>query len=311
VALAACGGSNAVPCTTGQSIACTGIAGCSGYQVCKTDGTYDACNCGNGSDAGSDVDLLADTGKDVAQTDATNDAQESGNDSGTWTSPASFSGLSLWLETSVGVVQDAQKPGYVRRWLDQSSNANNADVENYTLCEPTIDPSVLNGHDAILMASSSCDFRVPTATSLEFGAADFLIGCVVKVPSYSTNELTLTLWSKTNNGDPGLVIYQDTSNNLTMNIVGTKVVVANPDTSKFHVVIAQGAALKLFVDGLSGSGVTNTTDISAATWGINMLTGANNGVAGYEVAEIVAVKGTVSSADVTNLQNYWKQKFKL
>ena len=32
-----------------------------------------------------------------------------------------------------------------------------------------------------------------------------------------------------------------------------------------------------------------------------------NGGSEYEIAEIVAVKGTVSSADVTNLQNYWKR----
>lgn len=313
VMVAACGGSNAIPCTTGQSTACAGVGGCSGFQVCKADGTYDVCNCGNGSDAGSDVNLLADSMTDSSNdvtADVVNDvAQESAAESGSWTSPASFSGLALWLESGVGLVQDAQKPGYVRRWLDQSGKSNDADVAQYQVCEPTIDPSALNGHDAYVMAYSSCNFVIQDAASLQFGTGDFLIGEVVKVPSYGTNDLRI--WWKLDNSYSGLTIYQDVSTNLTANIDGSKVVVANPDTSKFHIVIVQGATLKLYVDGLSATGLTNTTDLSAVGSQVILLTGANNGVSNFEVAEVVAVKGTVSSGDVTNLQNYWKQKFKL
>ncbi|HZU82094.1 MAG TPA: hypothetical protein VE987_04215, partial [Polyangiaceae bacterium] len=56
VLLSRCGGSSssspASACTPGQSIRCAGPSGCTGYQVCKQDGTgFAPCACG-GSGSG-------------------------------------------------------------------------------------------------------------------------------------------------------------------------------------------------------------------------------------------------------------------
>jgi hypothetical protein len=255
---------------------------------------------GTGTDSSSSSDSGADASGDSPAETATGDGAP-------W-SPSNFTGLALWLNDTIGVVQDTGKPGYVRRWLDQSGNSNTADVPGYQSCEPSIDPAVLNGYDAIIMDNSSCNFVITDATSLQFGTGDFLVGAVVKVPSYATNELYI--WDKSPYYT-GLFLYQDTSNNFVVSINTDKATIADPDTTKFHIVIVQGAALSLFVDTLTAAGSTNTMDISFAGTNVSLMSGANNGVGGFELAEMVAVKGTVSAADLANLQGYFTQKFKL
>lgn len=50
---AACGGGSGQPkCVSGDSKSCTGPAACAGYQVCRSDGTYDPCICSGGGGAG-------------------------------------------------------------------------------------------------------------------------------------------------------------------------------------------------------------------------------------------------------------------
>jgi hypothetical protein len=51
ILLGACGGgtSGTGKCIPGDSKSCTGPGACSGYQVCRADGTYDPCNCGSGA----------------------------------------------------------------------------------------------------------------------------------------------------------------------------------------------------------------------------------------------------------------------
>jgi hypothetical protein len=44
-AIAGCNAVQTSQCVPGQSIACTAKSGCDGSQVCKADGTYDACSC--------------------------------------------------------------------------------------------------------------------------------------------------------------------------------------------------------------------------------------------------------------------------
>src|SRR5258708_3346790 len=55
-----CGGSESAvlkACTPGASSACTGPAGCSGFQICRDDGSgLEPCNCGGGGGGGGSVD---------------------------------------------------------------------------------------------------------------------------------------------------------------------------------------------------------------------------------------------------------------
>ena len=312
------GGSTGQPCVSGQSIACFGTGGCSGYQVCNGLGSYDPCDCaGADGSAGADAaeEPSADTGlddgaPDEGTTDALADAApadaapEASIDAGNWT-PTNLTGLVLWLDDTVGIVQDPQKTGYVRRWLDQSGKGNNADVTNYQTYEPSIDPAVLNGHDAVAYQSTFGCLLPPSSTDFQFGTGDFMIAAVVKLatPNQTPGHF---LW---NGSSTGANVYQDESNNITLLAAGNEVVVHNNDISKFHIVVATGAALGLRVDAQSATGVTNTTNLTAMTGCIMAVTSSLSGT--NEIAEAIVVKGTVPSGDVTNLQQYWKTKFNL
>ena len=86
LAFAACGDPQqttvVASCIAGQSIACDGVGACPGVQVCKSDGTFDACVCPDASvptDSGppdsGPPDVGVDTGKE-ASVDATPDVVE-------------------------------------------------------------------------------------------------------------------------------------------------------------------------------------------------------------------------------------------
>lgn len=311
-----CGGSsNEQTCVAGESIACFGAGGCPGYQVCNGLGSYDPCDCAStdgsvGADANEESsppnEAGADTNVDDAEADGPGDAlaDVTSADAGNW-APTSLTGLVLWLDDTVGIVQDPQKPGSVRRWLDQSGKGNNADVTNYQTYEPAIDPAVLNGHDAVAYQSSFGCLLPPSSTDFQFGTGDFLIAAVVKLatPNQAPGHY---LW---NASSTGANVYQDESNNITLLAGGNEVVVHNNDISKFHIVVATGAALGLRVDTQSATGVTNTTDLTAMTGCIMSTTSSLTGT--NEIAEVIVVKGTVSSGDVANLESYWKTKFNL
>ncbi len=78
-------------------------------------------------------------------------------------------------------------------------------------------------------------------------------------------------------------------------------------TQKWQIVTARGnALLEMSGGGNSSTGAAYTGDVSAI--------GSFVGIAGEsdtEVAELIAVKGTLSDGDLANIQAYYKQKYKL
>src|SRR5713101_5778254 len=57
-------GSHLATCVPGESIACAGAGGCTGFQTCNSGGTFGTCVC-NGPDGGVDAG-----GEDAGGTDA-------------------------------------------------------------------------------------------------------------------------------------------------------------------------------------------------------------------------------------------------
>ena len=262
-----------------------------------SNGNYDTCLC---SSPNTDGDTpLPDSG-DLPDS-STGDEPAVDSSIGPFT-PAKLAGLGLWLDDTVGVVLD--KGNNVRRWLDQSGLGNNAENPNYQNAEFTVDPSVINGHDALVPPGAGIFWDIADGPSLQFGTGDFLVGLVIKTPGGTAPKM----WSKTP-GSPLLEIGQDNSTNYYVSVSGvTQAVLPNPAETKFHIVIATGAAMQLRVDGKVALGPKNMVDISGPASDTRLFIG---GSVQTEVAEVVAVKGTVSSADVSKLETYWKTKFKL
>ncbi len=279
-ACACVGDASALACVPGQSIACGGPGGCTSFQVCTSDGSgYGPCDC---PDAGEDA-------------------------SAAWT-PAQLPGLALWFDDTYGVVMDPTHPGSVLHWLDKSGNGNIATTNgSYSPngADPPwdgfpIDPEVLNGLDAVECVGGG-SISVASAPNLDWGTGDFAIVMVMRTAQSSMFEL----WTGN-----GVSVYANWTGGAT--VPGTfvletpiaPVTVAPPSTSKFQVLIARGQSLDLSVAGVEATGGFNTTALAPGN--ILFCNGAS-----AEYAEIIAVQGNLSGANVANLSAYFHAKFDL
>jgi len=321
----ACGSSSnpaVSTCVPGQSIMCAGAGGCSGSQVCTPGGTYGVCACAgtdggagdaSGSDAGSvtrpDVGGIDSPAGIDSPTDAATDLP-----AGAW-SPKSIPGLALWLDDDVGVVADPQNAGWLRHWVDQSGQGNDASpgCTSYGVgCNALlIDPGVIRGHGAI-----QCNFQqaltIADAPTLQFGSGDYAIAMVVRLQADSTPS-AINLWSKPARSGPSL--------GLTIPPPGTTLMLSDSGQSiggdisafvnKFEVVIARGKSLAMSVGASMYTGPQAAGDVSAAGASVTLCQQPGNNSNWVEYAEVIAVKGTLASGDLAQLKAYFAAKFGL
>jgi len=279
-------GSSSSTCVPGQSVACAGGGGCSGAQTCRADGTYAPCDCGGGGDGG---------GLDGALPDgAVGPDGGAGDDGGTFSVKA-LPGLVLWLDTSAGVVQDPVKPGTVKRWLDQSGNGNDAVVQCVNACSVSIDPQALNGHD-VLVNDNWGYFTIADSPTTRWGTSDWAILMVIK-PSGGTNA---AIWDR-------VIRITETDNDFRLSVLPDSLTVTWPTLTKFNILAARGTQLELRAGGSTATGPKSTTDVSG---GPGVDTGLLH-VGYFNVAEVIAIKGTLTDADLAKTTAYLKNKYKL
>lgn len=299
-----CGGSQDTSCVSGTSVACGGPGGCSGYQLCNAAGSYDSCVCGDG---GSSPDATVDgpTG-DAGALDVGPDSPADA--SGTWT-PKSLPGLSLWLDDTAGLVEDSQNAGYIKHWLDQSGNGNDAAGGCNGSCgEPGYDQAAIHGHDAIICTGA---MEITDAPSLQFGTGDFAIAMVAKIGTGGFNLPEAYYWRKFDT-QTSYGIHLDVptnSNNLLFEDFNKSITIdMTAYSGKWEIVLMQGSTMKLDIGADDYTGPTASFDVSAA--GIDpIFCQVNN--ASVEIAEIIAVKGTLSTSDATSVHAYLATKFAL
>jgi hypothetical protein len=250
---------------------------------------------GPGADSGSDA-LVSDGGTAGPDADAEVDAAG-------WT-PKQLTGLSLWLDDTVGVVKDPGNAGRVKRWLDQSGQGNNADGsggDGVTML-PALNPAAVGGKDAI-----DCDlqtyFTIADAPSLKFGTGDFGIVLVSMVTAPGS------LVTKAS-GDLSLTLTPESTLTLSTSGAGAGVaLLAGTPTTKFSVIAARGAALRVQVGTNTATGAVSTSDVSNsnAPWSLCRSSQSQK----ISLAEVIAVKGTLTDADLAKTLGYLNSKFGL
>jgi hypothetical protein len=225
---------------------------------------------------------------------------DAGDDAAVAWTPAQLPGLALWLDET-SFVQDPKHPGYVVHWLDRSGNGNIATLpDGYfgsnVLQGSTIDPQVLNGHDALLCggdgnpttSNGRQEATIAESSTLDWGTGDFAVIAVltpITDASWFGNGVTVT------------------SNGATSALsAGSQSVSESTGLSGFHIVAARGQSLYLNAAGHVITGATNTTALSG---GVYLC------AYGQEVAEVIAVKGTLSDNDLAQTLAYLQAKFRL
>lgn len=304
LAVTTCGGSAEQPgCVPGQSVACAGVAGCAGFQLCLPDRTFAPCDCSAPRSDGGEPGVDASMPDGVAPTDG---SSADANDGGPF-SPQSIPGLSVWLDAEKGIVADVTHPARIKRWLDQSGNGNDAVVNSCgndpVNCMPRIDPKAVGGHDAVQQGFQG-DFEIPDAVTLRWGTGNWAIAAVAKTVGTGTTFNMPPFWRK-HNGSTGLEIrIVDKTLQLWQGTSFLEVTDQNP--TKFQVIVARGPQLDLRVGGVASTGPQATQDIDCVgctvyLFGWNMLA----------VAELVAVKGGLTDPQLAALTGYFKAKYSL
>jgi len=177
-----------------------------------------------------------------------------------------------------------------------------------------IDANIVNGHTAVRFASTQTTLYIADATSLQWGTGDFAVE-VVEMPGSSLEASTII--SKLNSATMAGFEFEVGPNAGTeAYFSGMGLQISNPGSgngSRFHVAgfRRRNGALEVRVDGTSVPG-SFPGDLSEAqngvTLGYNQVRGI--GLIG-DIAEVVAVKGTLSDADLTSLESYLRAKYNL
>ena len=254
-------------------------------------------------------------------------------------SPASVSGLVLWLDAEKGVTGTTA----VSAWADQSGNGNNA-AQASTPLQPTYRSAAVNGLPAIHFTALPLTqpgnmLEVTDSATLQWGTGDFYVAVVARFDNAFTdggNGETATglLFGKlpppfTMGGmAPALLLSANVIGNVapseeiglgfeTMSTAGDYVVTTTPyNDGTVHLFAVQraGLGLDLRVDGVSvGTSTSDNPDVSAV--GTNVQLGAYDSGIGLrldgDIAEVLAVSGTLSPQSRTLLEGYELSKYAL
>ncbi len=282
---------------------------------------------GGDGDAAASLDATA-PGDAAHVTDSSPDG-----DAASW-SPTQIGGLALWLDAMSSVTYDGANRVLV--WGDRSGGSNNAAPSSCT--GPLRAAASQNGRDTLVFDGAANCLRVVDAASLQFGAGDFAVFVVARyanVPTFGQPNAIATLFAKRPVATAGTTwvgaaLFANTispantrklsawQGNVTGNIATGATDNLNDNAYRRFGMARRGTALEVYVNGvLDGTQAVSALDVSAATrpvWiggepdqgaapGVNFVLG--------NLAEVVAVKGTVTAAQIAQLDAYLKTKWGL
>ena len=304
-----------------------GSIGMGGVGAREAGGEGGSSGRGSGGDGGT-IDANA-VGGDGGSSGKAGDSgtDGSGGDSGDW-SPAQLPNLSLWLMADRGVITQSSR---VTTWQDQSGNNNTATQSVEARC-PLQVTEVMNGHAVIRFDGVGTALHIADSPSITWPTNDFTIEVVVSFTNQTSTSLGYglivakqvyktapfpgpSLWA--NYPLPGglstvLGVQLNTSQYVVSSATGL-----NDGTPRILAGRRTGVTnLEARVNGVaSGQAVVTSVD-SSATGNFMFIGGqeVNNSVVqalSGDIAEIVAVGGTISISDLAMLETYLKAKYGL
>ncbi len=224
-------------------------------------------------------------------------------------------GIALWLDAAKGVVNDGNQK--VSTWSDQSGNSNDA-TQSLPGNQPTLGAQTINGMAAIHFVGGQ-DLEIADSASLQLGTGDFFIAVVARWTNVSGFA---QLYGKKEPLNPynGAGMWGNyPTNGLVGGETQTGLSVAsttsslNDNVARQYAVRRSGSTLSLRVNGKTeGTTANATSDCSAV--GTKAYIGQNGG-SQYpldgDIAELVVIKGSISGTDLTALETYLANKYKL
>ncbi len=284
-----------------------------------------------GADAAEEPDAIVDSG-------SVDSAVDSGVDSGF--PVGSVAGLVLWLEANQGVVQSG---GVVSAWTDQSPLGNGGVSTGPATPVRFTQPDFPNGQPGLTLGAPGDTIgtwsivQVMDSASLQF-SGDFLIETVVRmnsigfgvvyekqIPNVAPYQgVGMFLGNAASDGGPAPISWQ-VQFDENRNLLGDASFLG-PDASdvgnwRIYGVQRAGAIVALRIDGqvnaqvdsTVGSGTWQPGPISVQAAGQNLGLGGSPGRYLFEtpmdIAEVVAVSGSLSGSDLAGIEGYLASKY--
>jgi hypothetical protein len=278
----------------------------------------------------NDSGVTPDTG--IPIDDSGTDAIVPVNDAGSF-NVGKVTGLALWLDAAKGVTQAA---GKVSSWADQSGNNNNAAQSNGNN-RPGFTASAINSLPGVhfdMAAQAGTFMTIVDSPTLSWTTGDYYLVAVARYnndPQQQgnfTNRFGTLYFKEGQNPSAGPALFANTPGNTVTSGFATQMSNAAADRllstgtgyndNKGHSfsVHRGGTTLELRHNGnLDGTKTVTAVDVSAPT--IDVTIGASGG-GGFaqarlngDIAEVIAVKGAISSGDLSGIEGYLKAKYAL
>jgi hypothetical protein len=239
--------------------------------------------------------------------------------------PSQLSGLVLWLEATQGVVTNQSK---VSTWMDRSGRNNNAG-QSVAALQPSFVTGVVNGLPVIRFANTA--LQVTDSVTLQWAAEDFTLLVVGGYKNTTTSGLGYgmfvakqetpypyagpALWGNYTAPMLDTVIGMQADSSGTQYAISTNA--KNDGAIRVYTGRRVGTSLEVRVNGTVQGTATATSSVNVnasgrplfigGVPGTNTVTQALDG----DIAEILAVRGPLSDAELTQLEAYLKAKYGL
>jgi hypothetical protein len=243
-------------------------------------------------------------------------------------SPSQLTGLALWLDADKGVTAGAGNK--VSVWADQSPRGNNAS-QTVAARQPTVATGVVNGHPVIRFDGTANVLVVPDAQTLQFGMEDFTIAVVgswTNVQSayaaFLTKQIEPTypylgysVWA--NFPQPAPSTKFGFQIDAATDFATTAAASLNDGAPRLYVSKRAGTAMEIRVGGAADGSFTATSIKNVSATGYKLSVGGHESADGAsviqllkgDIAEIVIVRGALSTTDLQKLETYLKTKYGL
>jgi hypothetical protein len=278
---------------------------------------------GSNADSGSNTD--GSTGND------------GGTDGGGWT-VNQVPGIALWLDGTKGVTQ---MNGRISKWDDQSGNSNHA-VQNVAGRQPATLAQGINNQPCVHFDNSQQIGQmmiVPDAATLQFGTGDYLVEVVARYDnSLQANpywvrgfadfygKATINFQNNPPTVSTGLLFFGNgIGNNQLASVifgrtdpqhsVATSLFGYNNNVGRNYATQRTGTTMTVRVNGVVGgtNAPMGTVDVSQPNVPVQIGAMADASFARMngDICEVIAVKGSVSAGDLSNIEAYLKAKYGL